>query len=71
MCDPLGGWSSCVRLRNATGAAIALAGIEMALAGITFAIPADEVIDRWANWSLMDVRYRETAGGGHRCDSHR
>src|SRR5215212_1160505 len=46
VCDPLGGLVElpCV-FRNATGAAIALAGIEMALAGITFAIPADEVID--------------------------
>ena len=43
VCDPLGGLVElpCV-FRNATGAAIALAAIEMALAGITFAIPADE-----------------------------
>ncbi|HEX6049037.1 MAG TPA: L-serine ammonia-lyase, iron-sulfur-dependent, subunit alpha, partial [Gemmatimonadaceae bacterium] len=42
VCDPLGGLVElpCV-FRNATGAAIALAAIEMALAGITFAIPAD------------------------------
>jgi len=46
VCDPLGGLVElpCV-YRNATAAAIALAGIEMALAGITFAIPCDEVID--------------------------
>jgi L-serine dehydratase len=46
VCDPLGGLVElpCV-FRNATGSAIALAAIEMALAGITFAIPADEVID--------------------------
>src|SRR5688500_10940176 len=46
VCDPLGGLVElpCV-FRNATGAAIALAAIEMALAGVTFAIPADEVID--------------------------
>jgi L-serine dehydratase len=46
VCDPLGGLVElpCV-FRNATGAAIALAAIEMAMAGITFAIPADEVID--------------------------
>ena len=66
VCDPLGGLVElpCV-FRNATGAAIALAGIEMALAGITFAIPADEVIDTMGEIGRsMDVRYRETAGGG-------
>jgi L-serine dehydratase len=66
VCDPLGGLVElpCV-FRNATGAAIALAGIEMALAGITFAIPADEVIDVMGEIGReMDVRYRETAGGG-------
>jgi L-serine dehydratase len=66
VCDPLGGLVElpCV-FRNATGAAIALAGIEMALAGVTFAIPADEVIDTMGEiGQSMDVRYRETAGGG-------
>ncbi|MDZ7632746.1 MAG: L-serine ammonia-lyase, iron-sulfur-dependent, subunit alpha [Gemmatimonadaceae bacterium] len=66
VCDPLGGLVElpCV-FRNATGAAIALAAIEMAMAGITFAIPADEVIDTMGEiGSAMDVRYRETAGGG-------
>jgi L-serine dehydratase len=66
VCDPLGGLVElpCV-FRNATGAAIALAGIEMALAGVTFAIPADEVIDTMGEIGReMDVRYRETAGGG-------
>ncbi|MDQ6886593.1 MAG: L-serine ammonia-lyase, iron-sulfur-dependent, subunit alpha [Gemmatimonadota bacterium] len=66
VCDPLGGLVElpCV-FRNATGAAIALAAIEMALAGITFAIPADEVIDVMGEIGRgMDVRYRETAGGG-------
>ena len=66
VCDPLGGLVElpCV-FRNATGAAIALAGIEMALAGITFAIPVDEVIDVMGEIGRnMDVRYRETAGGG-------
>jgi L-serine dehydratase len=66
VCDPLGGLVElpCV-FRNATGAAIAMAGIEMALAGITFAIPADEVIDVMGEIGReMDVRYRETAGGG-------
>ena len=66
VCDPLGGLVElpCV-FRNATGSAIALAGIEMALAGITFAIPVDEVIDVMGEIGhAMDVRYRETAGGG-------
>ncbi|MCC7002431.1 MAG: L-serine ammonia-lyase, iron-sulfur-dependent, subunit alpha, partial [Gemmatimonadaceae bacterium] len=66
VCDPLGGLVElpCV-FRNATGAAIAMAAIEMAMAGITFAIPADEVIDTMGDIGReMDVRYRETAGGG-------
>ncbi|HKV49753.1 MAG TPA: L-serine ammonia-lyase, iron-sulfur-dependent, subunit alpha [Gemmatimonadaceae bacterium] len=66
VCDPLGGLVElpCV-FRNATGSAIALAGIEMALAGVTFAIPVDEVIDTMGEIGrTMDVRYRETAGGG-------
>ncbi|MFZ5625363.1 MAG: L-serine ammonia-lyase, iron-sulfur-dependent, subunit alpha [Gemmatimonadota bacterium] len=66
VCDPLGGLVEvpCV-YRNATGAAMALAGIEMALAGITFPIPVDEVIDTMGEIGRnMDVRYRETAGGG-------
>src|SRR3954469_12206884 len=66
VCDPLGGLVElpCV-FRNATGAAIALAAIEMAMAGVTFAIPADEVIDTMGEIGAeMDVRYRETAGGG-------
>ena len=66
VCDPLGGLVElpCV-FRNATGAAIALAAVEMALAGIEFAIPADEVIDTMGEiGKAMDVRYRETAGGG-------
>lgn len=66
VCDPLGGLVElpCV-FRNATGSAIALAAIEMSLAGITFAIPADEVIDVMGEIGReMDIRYRETAGGG-------
>jgi L-serine dehydratase len=66
VCDPLGGLVElpCV-FRNATGAALALAGIEMALSGIHFAIPVDEVIDVMGEIGRnMDVRYRETAGGG-------
>jgi L-serine dehydratase len=66
VCDPLGGLVElpCV-FRNATGSAIALAAVEMALAGVEFAIPADEVIDTMGEIGRsMDVKYRETAGGG-------
>jgi len=66
VCDPLGGLVEvpCV-YRNATGAAMALAGIEMSLAGVRFPIPVDEVIDTMGEIGRnMDVRYRETAGGG-------
>ncbi|HEX3927477.1 MAG TPA: L-serine ammonia-lyase, iron-sulfur-dependent, subunit alpha [Gemmatimonadales bacterium] len=66
VCDPLGGLVEvpCV-YRNATGAAMALAGIEMALAGVEFPIPVDEVVDTMGEIGReMDVRYRETAGGG-------
>lgn len=66
VCDPLGGLVElpCV-FRNATGSAIALAGIELAMAGIEFKIPVDEVIDVMGEIGRnMDVRYRETAGGG-------
>jgi L-serine dehydratase len=66
VCDPLGGLVElpCV-FRNATASAIALAAVELALAGVTFAIPSDEVIDTMGHIGReMDVRYRETAGGG-------
>ena len=66
VCDPLGGLVElpCV-FRNATGSAIALTGIELAIAGVEFKIPVDEVIDVMGEiGSSMDVRYRETAGGG-------
>jgi L-serine dehydratase len=66
VCDPLGGLVEvpCV-YRNATGGAMALAGIEMAMAGVRFPIPVDEVIDTMGEIGrTMDVRYRETAGGG-------
>ena len=66
VCDPLGGLVElpCV-FRNATGSAIALTGIVLALAGVEFKIPVDEVIDVMGEiGASMDVRYRETAGGG-------
>ena len=66
ICDPLGGLVEvpCV-YRNATGAAMALSGIELALAGVEFPIPVDEVVDTMGQIGReMDPRYRETAGGG-------
>jgi L-serine dehydratase len=69
VCDPLGGLVElpCV-FRNATGSAIALAGIEMALAGITFAIPVDEVIDVMGEIGReMDVRYRDAGSQRSGC----
>jgi L-serine dehydratase len=45
-CDPVGGLVEvpCVK-RNSAGAVNAISSAQMALAGITSAIPADEVID--------------------------
>ena len=66
VCDPVGGFVEvpCV-FRNATAASIALAGIEMGMAGVRIPIPTDEIIDAMAEIGrTMDIRYRETAGGG-------
>lgn len=65
-CDPVGGLVEvpCVA-RNATGTAVALAGIEMALAGATFPIPLDEVIVAMGLvGKSMPPSLRETARGG-------
>jgi len=66
VCDPVGGLVEipCVA-RNATGAAVALAAAEMALAGVEFAIPFDEVVDAasFVGRSLPPS-LRETARGG-------
>jgi L-serine dehydratase len=51
--------------RNATAAVNAVAAAEMALAGMDFPIPVDQVIDVMGEVGRkMDVRYRETALGG-------
>jgi len=66
VCDPVGGLVEvpCVH-RNATGAAVALASSELALAGVEFPIPLDEVIDAMAHIGRsMPVELRETALGG-------
>ena len=51
VCDPIGGLVEvpCV-FRNATGASVALAAAQMALAGVEFPIPFDEVVDAMS-WS--------------------
>lgn len=66
ICDPVAGLVEipCV-YRNASAAVQAVACAEMALAGLDFPIPADEVIDVMGEvGEEMDVRFRETAMGG-------
>lgn len=66
VCDPVGGLVEvpCV-VRNATGASAALAGAEMALAGVEFPIPFDEVVDAVAFVGRsLPPSLRETALGG-------
>lgn len=66
VCDPVAGLVEipCV-MRNATGAAVALAGAEMALSGVTFPIPLDEVVITAARvGASIPITLRETARGG-------
>lgn len=66
VCDPVGGLVEvpCVH-RNATGAAVALAAAEMALAGIEFALSFDDVVDAAAQVGRsLPPSLRETALGG-------
>lgn len=66
ICDPIGGLVEvpCI-YRNASAAMQALAAAEMALAGLDFPVPADEVIDVMGEVGRkMPVEYRETAQGG-------
>jgi len=65
-CDPVGGLVEipCV-VRNATGAAVALAAVEMALAGVEFPIPFDEVATAMGSVGRsLPPSLRETALGG-------
>jgi L-serine dehydratase len=66
VCDPIGGLVEvpCV-FRNATGASVTLAAVQMALAGVVFPVPFDEVVDSmgWVGRS-MPPSLRETAMGG-------
>jgi len=66
ICDPIAGLVEIpCAYRNATGAVNAIACAEMALAGIDFPVPVDQVIDVMGEVGRkMDVRYRETALGG-------
>ncbi|MDP2299349.1 MAG: L-serine ammonia-lyase, iron-sulfur-dependent, subunit alpha [Actinomycetota bacterium] len=66
VCDPVGGLVElpCV-MRNATGTAVAFAAIEMALAGVRFPIPLDEVIVAMGQVGRsLPPSLRETALGG-------
>jgi L-serine dehydratase len=66
VCDPVGGLVEvpCV-YRNATGAAVALSAVEMALAGVEFPIPLDEVVDAMGLVGRsLPPSLRETALGG-------
>lgn len=66
ICDPVAGLVEipCVK-RNAAGVAQCFIAVDLAMAGVESAIPADEVIDAMASvGSRMDERFRETAQGG-------
>ena len=66
VCDPVGGLVEvpCV-FRNATGAAVALSAVEMALAGVEFPIPFDQVVDAMGLVGRsLPPSLRETALGG-------
>lgn len=66
VCDPVGGLVEvpCVH-RNGTGVGVALAAAEMALAGVTFPIPFDEVVEAMASVGRsLPPSLRETARGG-------
>lgn len=65
-CDPVAGLVEvpCVK-RNAIGAMNALTAAELALAGITSAIPVDEVIDAMREvGDIMPSSLKETGNGG-------
>jgi L-serine dehydratase len=66
ICDPVGGLVEVPCLtRNVSGAVQAVAACELALAGLRFPIPADEVIDVMGQIGAeLDEKYRETAKGG-------
>ena len=66
VCDPVGGLVEipCV-VRNATGASVALAGAQMALCGVEFPIPFDEVVSAATRIGrAIHPSLRETARAG-------
>jgi L-serine dehydratase len=66
ICDPIAGLVEvpCVK-RNASGAVIAFAAAQMALAGDSSIVPVDEVVDVMGEvGQSMEARYKETALGG-------
>lgn len=66
VCDPVAGLVEvpCV-VRNATGTAVALAAAEMAMAGVRFPIPFDEVVEAASHVGRsIPPSLRETARGG-------
>jgi L-serine dehydratase len=66
VCDPVGGLVEipCVK-RNVVGAVNALSAADMALAGITSAIPVDQVIDTMREvGDALPASLKETAQGG-------
>ena len=66
ICDPVAGLVEIpCAYRNASAAVNAVASAEMALAGLDFPIPVDQVVDVMGDvGARMDVRFRETALGG-------
>lgn len=66
VCDPVAGLVEipCIK-RNAAGTALAFAAADMALAGISSRIPADECIEAMREvGETIPCSLRETAGGG-------
>lgn len=66
VCDPVAGLVEvpCIK-RNVIGAVNAMAAADMALAGITSAVPADQVFDAMKEvGEKMNASLRETAEGG-------
>jgi L-serine dehydratase len=66
VCDPVAGLVEvpCV-VRNASAAAIANCGAQIALADVSSVIPVDEVVEAMGEiGASMETRYKETAMGG-------
>ena len=66
VCDPVAGLVEvpCIK-RNVVGAVNAVSCANMALAGVDYAIPCDEVIDAMGRvGSLLSPDLRETGQGG-------